>query len=57
MSFISFQVSFIASQTRESTSKTGRYLLGTISNSHPFVISVLLENVNATLDTIGKVNI
>lgn len=57
MNFISFQVSFIASQTRESTSKTGRYLLGTISNSHPFVISVLLENVDATLDTIGKVNI
>ncbi|KAJ7394035.1 Ectopic P granules protein 5 [Desmophyllum pertusum] len=49
-----YKVSFIASQTRESSSKTGRYLLGTISCSHPFVISVLLEKVSETLDTIGK---
>nr|XP_058943375.1 ectopic P granules protein 5 homolog [Pocillopora verrucosa] len=49
-----YKVSFIASQTRESSSKTGRHLLGTISSVHPFVISVLLENVSATLDIIGK---
>ena len=52
-----FQVSFIASQTRESCSKTGKHLLGTISSTHPFVISVLLESVSATIATIGKVNI
>lgn len=54
--FFLLKVSFIASQTRESSSKTGRHLLGTISSVHPFVISVLLENVSATLDIIGKVN-
>lgn len=51
----SLKVSFIASQTRESCSKTGKHLLGTISCSHPFVISALLDGVSDTLETIGKV--
>ena len=55
MSFVFWQVSFIASQTRESCSKTGKHLLGTISSYHPFVISVLLESVSTTIQVIGKV--
>ncbi|CAH3172967.1 unnamed protein product, partial [Porites evermanni] len=49
-----YKVSFIASQTRESCSKTGKHLLGTISSYHPFVISVLLESVSTTIQVIGK---
>ena len=54
---LSLQVSFIASSTRESCSKTGKHLLGTISCTHPFVVSVLLDSISATIETIGKVNI
>lgn len=49
-----YKVSFIASQTRELCSKTGKHLLGTISSTHPFVITALLDSISATIETIGK---
>lgn len=54
-SFVSVQVSFVISQTREFSSKTGRDLLATIASVHPFVMSVLVWRVKDTISTVGKV--
>lgn len=50
-----FQVSYVTLSTRESFSKVGRELLGTITAVHPDVISILLDRVQDTIDQVGMV--
>lgn len=43
--------------TREIYSKVGRELLAAIATVHPYVISVLLERLRETIQTVGMVGI
>lgn len=43
--------------TRETYSKVGRELLAAIAAAHPYVISVLLERLRDTIQTVGMVGI
>lgn len=42
--------------TRETYSKVGRELLAAIATAHPYVISVLLERLRETIQTVGMVS-
>lgn len=43
--------------TRETYSKVGRELLAAIATVHPYVVSVLLERLRETIQTVGMVRI
>lgn len=51
------QVSYVSVSTREIYSKVGRDLLAAIATAHPHVISVLLERLRETIQTVGMVGI
>ncbi|KAG7244002.1 hypothetical protein INR49_006163 [Caranx melampygus] len=48
-------VSYVSVSTREIYSKVGRELLAAIATAHPHVISVLLERLRETIQTVGMV--
>lgn len=50
-----YQVSYVSMSTREMYSKVGRELLAAIATTHPFIISVLLERLRDTIQTVGMV--
>uniref|UniRef100_A0A4W5M3T2 Uncharacterized protein n=1 Tax=Hucho hucho TaxID=62062 RepID=A0A4W5M3T2_9TELE len=50
-----FQVSYVSVSTRETYSKVGRELLAAIATAHPYVISVLLDRLRETIETVGMV--
>uniref|UniRef100_A0A8D3DJB8 Ectopic P-granules autophagy protein 5 homolog (C. elegans) n=1 Tax=Scophthalmus maximus TaxID=52904 RepID=A0A8D3DJB8_SCOMX len=50
-----YQVSYVCTSTREIYSKVGRELLAAIATAHPYVISVLLEKLRETIQTVGMV--
>ncbi|KAM9393292.1 ectopic P granules protein 5 homolog [Pholidichthys leucotaenia] len=50
-----YQVSYVSVSTRETYSKVGRELLATIATAHPHVISVLLERLRETIQSVGMV--
>ncbi|XP_010772204.1 ectopic P granules protein 5 homolog [Notothenia coriiceps] len=50
-----YQVSYVSVSTRETYSKVGRELLAAIATAHPFVISVLLERLRETIQSVGMV--
>lgn len=50
-----YQVSYVSISTREIYSKVGRELLAAIATAHPFIISVLLERLRETIQTVGMV--
>lgn len=50
-----YQVSYVSVSTRETYSKVGRELLAAIAAAHPYVISVLLERLRDTIQTVGMV--
>lgn len=50
-----YQVSYVSVTTREIYSKVGRELLAAIATVHPYVISVLLERLRETIQTVGMV--
>ncbi|XP_069565474.1 ectopic P granules protein 5 homolog [Brachyistius frenatus] len=50
-----YQVSYVSMSTRETYSKVGRELLAAIATAHPYVISVLLERLRETIQTVGMV--
>lgn len=43
--------------TRETYSKVGRELLAAIATAHPYVISVLLDRLRETIETVGMVSV
>ncbi|NXN50253.1 EPG5 protein, partial [Rynchops niger] len=53
----SFQVSYVSLSTRETFSKVGRELLGAIASIHTQIISVLLDRVRETIETVGMVSL
>ncbi|XP_071259097.1 ectopic P granules protein 5 homolog [Salvelinus alpinus] len=50
-----FQVSYVSVSTRETYSKVGRELLAAIATAHPYIISVLLDRLRETIETVGMV--
>lgn len=50
-----YQVSYVSMSTRETYSKVGRELLAAIATAHPYIISVLLERLRETIQTVGMV--
>ncbi|XP_055224122.1 ectopic P granules protein 5 homolog isoform X2 [Gorilla gorilla gorilla] len=52
-----YEVSYVTLSTRETFSKVGRELLGTITAVHPEIISVLLDRVQETIDQVGMVSL
>uniref|UniRef100_A0A8C6PTP5 Ectopic P-granules autophagy protein 5 homolog (C. elegans) n=1 Tax=Nothobranchius furzeri TaxID=105023 RepID=A0A8C6PTP5_NOTFU len=48
-----YQVSYVSLATRETYSKVGRELLAAIATAHPYIISVLLEKLRETIQTVG----
>ncbi|XP_029915436.1 ectopic P granules protein 5 homolog isoform X2 [Myripristis murdjan] len=50
-----YQVSYVSVSTRETYSKVGRELLAAIATAHPHIISVLLERLRETIQTVGMV--
>ncbi|XP_041741789.2 ectopic P granules protein 5 homolog [Coregonus clupeaformis] len=50
-----YQVSYVSVSTRETYSKVGRELLATIATAHPYIISVLLDRLRETIETVGMV--
>nr|XP_019956581.1 PREDICTED: ectopic P granules protein 5 homolog [Paralichthys olivaceus] len=50
-----YQVAYVSTSTREIYSKVGRELLAAIAIAHPYVISVLLEKLRETIQTVGMV--
>nr|XP_004656875.2 ectopic P granules protein 5 homolog isoform X2 [Jaculus jaculus] len=52
-----YEVSYVTLSTRETFSKVGRELLGSITAVHPEIISVLLDRVQETIDQVGMVSL
>ncbi|XP_052280497.1 ectopic P granules protein 5 homolog [Dreissena polymorpha] len=52
-----FEVSFICPETRDISSKMGRELLAEVVKCHPFILSVLVQRVNESLDKLGQMGI
>ncbi|EDL84688.1 rCG41226, isoform CRA_a [Rattus norvegicus] len=52
-----YEVSYVILSTRETFSKVGRELLGSIAAVHPEIISVLLDRVQETIDQVGMVSL
>ncbi|XP_068166676.1 ectopic P granules protein 5 homolog isoform X2 [Antennarius striatus] len=50
-----YQVSYVSVSTRETYSKVGRELLAAIATVHPYIVSVLLEKLRETIQTVGMV--
>ncbi|XP_074526057.1 ectopic P granules protein 5 homolog isoform X2 [Halichoeres trimaculatus] len=50
-----YQVSYVSTTTRETYSKVGRELLAAIATVHPYIISVLLERLRETVQSVGMV--
>ncbi|KAM8886889.1 ectopic P granules protein 5 homolog [Spinachia spinachia] len=55
ITLLMYQVSYVSVTTRETYSKVGRELLAAIATAHPHVISVLLERLRETIQTVGMV--
>ncbi|XP_034396490.1 ectopic P granules protein 5 homolog isoform X2 [Cyclopterus lumpus] len=55
ITLLMYQVSYVSVTTRETYSKVGRELLAAIATAHPYVISVLLERLRETIQTVGMV--
>ncbi|XP_037632839.1 ectopic P granules protein 5 homolog [Sebastes umbrosus] len=55
ITLLMYQVSYVSVSTRETYSKVGRELLAAIATAHPYVISVLLERLRETIQTVGMV--
>ncbi|XP_068461257.1 ectopic P granules protein 5 homolog [Clinocottus analis] len=55
ITLLMYQVSYVSATTRETYSKVGRELLAAIATAHPNVISVLLERLRETIQTVGMV--
>ncbi|XP_034728378.1 ectopic P granules protein 5 homolog [Etheostoma cragini] len=55
ITLLMYQVSYVSVSTRETYSKVGRELLATIATAHPHVISVLLERLRETIQSVGMV--
>ncbi|XP_056680358.1 ectopic P granules protein 5 homolog isoform X3 [Monodelphis domestica] len=51
------QVAYVSLSTRETFSKVGRELLGSITAVHPAIISILLDRVKETVDQVGMVSL
>uniref|UniRef100_A0A8B9P2L5 Ectopic P-granules autophagy protein 5 homolog n=1 Tax=Apteryx owenii TaxID=8824 RepID=A0A8B9P2L5_APTOW len=52
-----YEVSYVSLSTRETFSKVGRELLGTIASTHTQIISVLLDRVRDTIEKVGMVSL
>ncbi|XP_037364483.1 ectopic P granules protein 5 homolog isoform X1 [Talpa occidentalis] len=52
-----YEVSYVNLSTRETFSKVGRELLGTITAVHPEIISILLDRVQDTIEQVGMVSL
>ncbi|XP_051019663.1 ectopic P granules protein 5 homolog [Acomys russatus] len=52
-----YEVSYVTLSTRETFSKVGRELLGSITAVQPEIISVLLDRVQETIDQVGMVSL
>ncbi|XP_059504787.1 ectopic P granules protein 5 homolog isoform X2 [Stegostoma tigrinum] len=52
-----YEVAFVSLCTREAFSKVGRDLLATILTANPDIISVLLDRVQETIETVGMVSL
>ncbi|NXW63140.1 EPG5 protein, partial [Eurystomus gularis] len=52
-----YEVSYVSLSTREAFSKVGRELLGAIASIHTQIISVLLDRVRETIETVGMVSL
>ncbi|XP_046284273.1 ectopic P granules protein 5 homolog [Marmota monax] len=52
-----YEVSYVTLSTRETFSKVGRELLGAITAVHPEIISILLDQVQETIDQVGMVSL
>ncbi|KAM6931497.1 ectopic P granules protein 5 homolog [Xenentodon cancila] len=50
-----YQVSYVSVSTRETYSKVGRELLAAIATVHPYIMSVLLERLRETIESVGMV--
>ncbi|XP_034026058.1 ectopic P granules protein 5 homolog [Thalassophryne amazonica] len=48
-----YQVSYVCLSTRETYSKVGRELLAAVATAHPHIMSVLLEKLRETIQTVG----
>lgn len=57
VSLLIYQVSYVSTSTREMYSKVGRELLAAIATTHPFIISVLLDRLRDTIQTVGMVSL
>lgn len=49
-------MAYVSMSTREIYSKVGRELLAAIAIAHPYIISVLLERLRETIQTVGMVS-
>ncbi|XP_060677815.1 ectopic P granules protein 5 homolog [Hemiscyllium ocellatum] len=52
-----YEVAFVSLCTRETFSKVGRELLVTILTANPDIISILLDRVRETIETVGMVSL
>ncbi|KAM4639180.1 ectopic P granules protein 5 homolog isoform 5-T14 [Amazona ochrocephala] len=52
-----YEVSYVSLSTRETFSKVGRELLGAIASVHTQIVSVLLDRIRETLETVGMVSL
>ncbi|XP_029142175.1 ectopic P granules protein 5 homolog, partial [Protobothrops mucrosquamatus] len=52
-----YEVSYVSLSTRETFSKVGRELLAAITAVHPTMISVLLDRVRETIESVGMVTL
>ena len=50
-------MSYVSVSTRETYSKVGRELLAAIATVHPNIVSVLLERLRTTIQTVGMVGL
>ncbi|XP_034547640.1 ectopic P granules protein 5 homolog isoform X2 [Notolabrus celidotus] len=50
-----YQVSYVSTSTRETYSKVGRELLAAIATVHPYIVSMLLERLRETIQSVGMV--
>ncbi|XP_030323198.1 ectopic P granules protein 5 homolog isoform X2 [Calypte anna] len=52
-----YEVSYVSLSTRETFSKVGRELLGSIASIHTQIISVLLDRIRETIEKVGMVSL
>ncbi|XP_030325637.1 ectopic P granules protein 5 homolog isoform X6 [Strigops habroptila] len=52
-----YEVSYVSLSTRETFSKVGRELLGAVASIHTQIVSVLLDRIRETIETVGMVSL